>query len=178
MKNIISRIKTLYIMKFKPNVEFLRHIGVKVGENCRIYTRGFGKEPWLVTIGNKVTITSGCKFITHDGSTWLIEDEKGRRYLYKQIKVGNNVFIGVNSIILPGVNIEDNVVIAAGSVVTKSIPSGKIVGGNPAKIIGNFKDYEDKVLRNYISHEEMNFNLPYKERINKVLDKTYKKELN
>ena len=93
MKNIISRIKTLYIMKFKPNVEFLRHIGVKVGENCRIYTRGFGKEPWLVTIGNKVTITSGCKFITHDGSTWLIEDEKGRRYLYKRVKRKRKIYI-------------------------------------------------------------------------------------
>ena len=85
---------------------------------------------------------------------------------------------GINSIILPGINIQDNVIIAAGSVVTKSIPSGKIVGGNPARIIGNFKDYKDKVLQNYISHEEMNFDLSYKERINNILDKTYKKELN
>tara|TARA_R110002111_G_scaffold123306_4_gene187290 strand:- start:402 stop:938 length:537 start_codon:yes stop_codon:yes gene_type:complete len=178
MKNIFSKIKTLYIMKFKPNIEYLRHIGIKIGENCRIYTRTFGSEPWLVSIGNNVTITAGVTFITHDGSTWLIKDKKGRRYLFRKVNVGNNVFIGINSIILPGINIQDNVIIAAGSVVTKSIPSGKIVGGNPARIIGNFKDYKDKVLQNYISHEEMNFDLSYKERINNILDKTYKKELN
>lgn len=165
-------------MKFKPNIEYLRHIGIKIGENCRIYTRTFGSEPWLVSIGNNVTITAGVTFITHDGSTWLIKDKKGRRYLFRKVNVGNNVFIGINSIILPGINIQDNVIIAAGSVVTKSIPSGKIVGGNPARIIGNFKDYKDKVLQNYISHEEMNFDLSYKERINNILDKTYKKELN
>ena len=165
-------------MKFRPNIEYLRYLGVKVGDNCRIYTREFGSEPWLVTIGNKVTITAGCKLVTHDGSTWLMEDDKGRRYLYKRVVIGNNVFIGLNSIILAGVNIGDNVVIAAGSVVTKTVPSGKIVGGNPAKIIGNFKDYKAKVLQNYISHGDMNFDLSKKERINKVLDKTYKKELN
>lgn len=165
-------------MKFKSNIDFLRHKGVAVGANCRIYTRNFGSEPWLVSIGNKVTITSGCKLITHDGSTWLIGDEKGRRYLYRRVIIGNNVFIGTNSIILPGVNIKDNVIIAAGSVVTKSIPSGKIVGGNPAKIIGNFTDYKDKVLSNYISDDDLNYKLSKKERINKVLDMTYKKELN
>ena len=178
MKNIFKKIKTFYIMKFKPNIEYLRYTGVKIGENCRVYTRTFGSEPWLVSIGNNVTITAGVVFITHDGSTWLIKDKKGRRYLFRKINVGNNVFIGINSIILPGVNIQDNVIIAAGSVVTKSIPNGKIVGGNPAKIIGDFKDYEDKVLQNYISHEDMNFNLSYKERINIALDNNYKKEIN
>ena len=178
MKNIISKIKTLYIMKFKTNIEYLRYTGVKIGENCRIYTRNFGTEPWLVSLGNNVAFAAGVCIITHDGSTWLIKDKKGRRHLYRKVNVGNNVMIGMNAIILPGVNIQDNVVIAAGSVVTKSIPSGKIVGGNPAKIIGNFKDYKDRALQNYISDEDMEFNLPYKERINNVLDKTFKKELN
>jgi acetyltransferase-like isoleucine patch superfamily enzyme len=177
MKKILKRIRTLYIMKFKPNIEYLRHIGIKVGENCRIYTRNFGKEPWLVSIGSNVTITANCSFITHDGSTWLMRDEKGRRYLYRRIKVGNNVFIGSNSIVLPGIEIEDNVIIAAGSIVTKSVPSGKIIGGNPAKVIGSFKDYKDRVLTNYVSDQDMDFEKTYMDRINAVLDKTFKEKL-
>jgi serine acetyltransferase len=56
------------------------------------------------------------------------------------------VYIGNSAIILPGVTIEDNVIVGALAVVTKSIPSGVIVGGNPAKIIGKIEDYEKKIL--------------------------------
>jgi len=55
----------------------------------------------------------------------------------KPVTIGDNVFIGMNSIILKGVNIGNNVRIAAGSVVTKSIPANQIWGGNPAAFIKN-----------------------------------------
>ena len=51
------------------------------------------------------------------------------------MKIGNNVFIGMNTTILKGTTIGDNVIIGAGSVVTKNIPAGVIVAGNPAKVI-------------------------------------------
>src|SRR5437899_2934962 len=86
-----------------------RWLGVKVGQDCRIYSRHFGSEPWLVTIGSRVTVTWGVLFVTHDGSTWLIRDDRGRRYRYARIEVGDDVFIGLNSILLPGVRVGNRV---------------------------------------------------------------------
>ena len=95
----------------------------------------------MISIRNNVRVTSVVILLTHDGSTWLMNDEKGRRYLYRRIEIRSNVFSGVNSIITPGVKMEDNVIIAAGSLVTKSVPSGAIIAGNPAKSIGDYTAY-------------------------------------
>ncbi|MCL4141209.1 UNVERIFIED_CONTAM: hypothetical protein GTU68_002992 [Idotea baltica] len=156
------------------DVEYARYKGVSVGENCRILTRSFGSEPWLIKIGNKVTIAPKVQFITHDGSTWLFSDEKGRRQLFRKVEIGSNVFVGMDSILMPGVKIEDNVIVAAGSVLVKSVPSGVIVGGNPAKIIGDYFNYKKNVLENYISNSEIDFNEDYKIRTVKAVDKSYK----
>jgi acetyltransferase-like isoleucine patch superfamily enzyme len=172
--NAISIIKDLFARISKSGVSYARYKGVKVGSNCRIYTHLFGSEPWLISVGNKVTVTSGVTFLTHDGSTWLFNDEKGRRYKYSRIIIGDNVFIGVNSIIMPGVRIDENVIVAAGSIVTKSVPTGVIVAGNPAKIIGDYSAYAKKVLENYISDIDMNKSKPYRERIDEVVDEVFK----
>jgi len=56
-------------------------------------------------------------------------------HVNKKIKIGSDVWIGANCVVLPGVNIGEGSVIAAGSIVTKDIPSFSIYGGNPAKLI-------------------------------------------
>jgi acetyltransferase-like isoleucine patch superfamily enzyme len=109
-------------------------MGVRVGKNCNILSdpyRVFGSEPYLVTVGDHVEITSGVQIITHDGGAWVIRDDDGCGDIdvFGRVKIGNNVFIGLKAMILPGVTIGDNVCIAAGSVVTKSIPSGEVWGG-------------------------------------------------
>ena len=125
-------------------IEIARLQGVKVGKDCRFFSKEFSSEPYLIEIGNHVTIASGVYFITHDGGTWVI---RGLYETYKNCnilgrsKIGNNVFIGINSIIMPGVSIGDNCIIAAGSVVTKSFPSNSIIGGVPAKKIKNLDSY-------------------------------------
>jgi acetyltransferase-like isoleucine patch superfamily enzyme len=174
MRKIFEIIWESLLKVFLSGVDYAKYKGVVIGNDCRVYTTRFGSEPWLIKIGSKVTITSGVTFLTHDGSTWLMNDKKGRRYLYRRIEIGDNVFVGVNAIIMPGVKIENNVIIAAGSVVTKSVPSGKIVGGNPARIIGEYSTLEKKVLLEYTSEFDLNKSLGYKQKIEKVVEKSFK----
>ena len=168
-KLYLIRIFQLCVYFLLGGVSYAKLLGAKVGNNCRIYSYSLGSEPFLIEIGDYVTITSGVRILTHDGATWLMRDKKGRRFLYKKVIIKNNVFVGVNSIIMPGVIIEDNVIVAAGSVVTKSIPQGSVVAGNPAKIISKYKDIEAKALSEYVSEKDIDYKLPYKARVLAIL---------
>ena len=84
MKRIFNKLLDLFYLSTRDGIFNARRKGVKVGTNCRIYTTAFGSEPWLIEIGNKVTVTAGVRILTHDGSTWLFNDDIGRRFLYKK----------------------------------------------------------------------------------------------
>lgn len=86
-----------------------------------------------VRIGNNVFIAPNCGIYTASHPIDIIERNRGLEYA-NPVTIGNNVWIGGNVTILPGVTIGDNVTIGAGSVVTKSIPSGVIAYGNPCKV--------------------------------------------
>jgi acetyltransferase-like isoleucine patch superfamily enzyme len=177
MKIIIKPLRKIvnhFVLIFFGRRTYAKAIGVKIGHNCRIYTTVWGTEPFLIDLGNNVTITYGVKFITHDGSACLATDENGRRYLYKPISIGDNVFIGMDSIIMPGVKIGNNVVVAAGSVVTKSIPDGLVVAGVPAVAIEKFEKLKDKMLREYVSDKNIDKKLNYKSRVLKVTSWEFK----
>ena len=123
---------------------YLRKSGVTIGERCTIYPgASFGSEPYLVTIGNHVTITSSVSFVTHDGGVEVLMDlgYAERPDLFGRIVVGNNVFIGVHTTILPDVTIGNNVIIGAGSVVTKDIPDNSVAAGCPAKVLKTIEEY-------------------------------------
>lgn len=109
----------------------------------------FGTEPKMISFGNNVHVASGVTFVNHDVTALMfqyteknssIKERKG------EIVIGSNVFIGTKSIILYDVNIEDNVIIGAGSLVNKNIPAGSVAAGVPCKIIGKFEDYKDKII--------------------------------
>ena len=146
--------KLHYRIKPGDSVKIARKIGVRFTsepgkERCRILSEPlgvFGSEPYLITIGERVEITAGVRFITHDGAAWCLRNDI--RFadldLFGPIKVGNNVFIGNNAIILPGVTIGDNVIIGAGAVVTKDIPSDSVAAGVPARVIKSLLDYAEK----------------------------------
>jgi carbonic anhydrase/acetyltransferase-like protein (isoleucine patch superfamily) len=156
IRRALSRVLTLLRFALRGGVYAARAQGVRIGEGCRIYISQFGSEPFLIQVGSRVTITSGVRLITHDGSTALVRDTAGRRFQrYGPISIGDDVFIGINSIVLPGVSIGSRVVVAAGSVVTKSIPDGVVVGGNPARVIASFDEYSDRVRRTAVHDSEL-----------------------
>ena len=84
-----------------------------------------------ITIGENTLVASGTKILSHDHCKRTFNDAP----FFADTAIGSNCFIAVNSVILPGVTIGDEVIVGAGSVVTKDVPSNCIVAGNPAKII-------------------------------------------
>lgn len=136
--NLLFKIKNKLLRK--SYVDILKERGLKVGKNLKIYNShiDYG-HCFLIEIGDDVTISNSV-ILAHDASTQhiLSKSKVGK------VIIGNNVFIGWNSIILPNVTIGDNVIIGSGSVVTKSIPSNSVVAGNPARVIGSFEDFSEK----------------------------------
>lgn len=100
-----------------------------------MYTIEFSTEPYLVEIGNHVAISSGVKFIAHDASGWLFEDTDPEMDLFGPIRVGDNVFFGVDCTVLPNTRIGSNCIIGAGTLVRGEIPDNSVVMGNPGRVV-------------------------------------------
>jgi acetyltransferase-like isoleucine patch superfamily enzyme len=123
---------------------YARSVGVRIGNNVRFYgmrSSTFSSEPWLVSIGDNVYVTAGVCFITHDGGALVLRKEVPDLDWAAPITIGNDVYIGLRSLILPGVSIGDRCIIGAGSVVTKSIPSNSVAAGVPARVIETTDEY-------------------------------------
>lgn len=143
---MIKRLTNLYRRHFWSCEKFARHSGVKIGKDCNIQTRAFGTEPYLIEIGNHVQITDGVKFLTH-GAGWILRNEMPNFDSFGRITIGSNVYIGNNSLLLQGVSIGNDVIVGAGSVVTKSVPEGWIVAGNPATKVGEAADFAARMRK-------------------------------
>ena len=127
----------------QPDVKISSIRKLKLGGN--VYIGGGGASIHCeggVEIGYNTKLGEGCFIMStnhnYKSTTRVPYDHIG---LMQSVEIGENCWIGARSIICPGVKIEDGVVVAMGSVVTKSVPKGAIVGGNPAKII-KFRDME------------------------------------
>lgn len=112
-------------------LRMLKWGGVNVKGRCFIGSgvQFDGIYPNLIEIGEGCVITSGTIILSHFYNT------KNRGFYAGRVVIGDNVFIGMNSLIVNSVNIGDGAVIAAGSIVNKDIPAGELWGGNPARFI-------------------------------------------
>lgn len=130
--------------EFYKRHSFFHHLG----DHCYIASHISPQEGDLISIGNNVWITSGVQFINHDASAQIVQKVRNYHGIDKVgvIDIGDNVFIGNNAIILPGVKIGNCCVVGAGSVVTKSIPEKSVAAGNPAKVICSFDEYADRCM--------------------------------
>lgn len=143
------KIKKIYkwlLHRFKPYV-YMKKVGVNF-EVGQIHLYGqvtWGSEPWIITLGKNVYITDGVRFITHDGGVLIFRNLIPDLEITKPITIGDNVYIGNNAIIMPGVAIGNNVIIGAGAIVTKSIPDNSVAVGIPAKVIKTTEEYLNKI---------------------------------
>lgn len=143
LKRIVREIKS-FLERCKPKVQQARNAGVKLGVNNLFYSRFWcASEPYLISIGDNCQITVGVKIFTH-GGCHVARKRIPDFDCFGKVVIGNNVYIGNNALIMPGVTIGDNVLVAAGAVVCHSIPDNVVVGGNPAKILGTLDKFIEK----------------------------------
>ncbi len=132
----------LYRLRGDYTTERLIAMGMTVGKNFK-RLHGVILDPshcWLITIGDDVTMAPRVHILCHDASTKMFLDvtKIGR------VTIGNQVFIGANSVVLPGVTIGNRVVIGANSTVTHDVPENSVVAGNPARRLCSLDEYLEK----------------------------------
>lgn len=150
--------------------------GLKLGKDVLLIdVPNFGSEPYLISIGDKTCVSFDVAFINHDAAAAVIGNLPGedpQTGLFGPITIGKNCFIGCRSTILANVHIGDNVIIGAGSVVNKDIPSNVVAAGVPCRVICTLAEYKDKHKNDFLY---MNL-FPYEEKKEYLLN-VFKQEL-
>lgn len=138
--NIIREL--IYRLRGEYTTGRLIAMGARIGKNFS-RLNGVILDPshcWLIEIGDNVTMAPRVHVLCHDASTkqFLNYTKIGR------VTIGSNVFIGADTVILPGTTIGDNVIVGANSTITHDIPSNVVVAGSPARILYTLDEYLEK----------------------------------
>lgn len=145
---ILKKIYLKIYQRLRP-IAFAKKIGVNFAPGTlHLYGHiDWGTEPWIITLGKNVHITDGVKFLTHDGGTLLYRNRIPDLEITKPIVVGDDVYLGNNALLLPGVTIGSDVVIGAGAVVTHDVPDHSVAAGVPARVVKSTDEYLEKLKR-------------------------------
>jgi maltose O-acetyltransferase len=132
----------LYEKFLQRRMDGLINQGLKIGKDFHMLRECIIDESycWLISIGDSVTLAPRVHIMAHDASTKMF---LGYTKIGK-VTIGNHVFVGANTLILPNTVIGDNVIIGAGSVVTNDIPANSVVFGNPARVKCSIDEYLEK----------------------------------
>lgn len=158
IRKLFIRLKQFYqirIQKKDPmelHIASMRRSGMQIGDRCRIFSNIQSNEPYLIRIGDNVTISGNVTFCTHDNG--IIKVIEGKTDVVGPITVGNDCFIGMNSTLMLGITLGDNCIVGAGSVVTHSFPPYTVLAGNPAKRICSTEEYADKYRDQAVNSKE------------------------
>lgn len=130
------------------------------GEKIYWYPRNLPSDPEMIYLHNNIKIATGVYFCTHDIMELMFNDNpicvdklkketlKDRFERHKdKIEIYDNVFLGANAMLMGGIKVGPNAIVAANSVVTKDVPENSVVAGNPAKIIGTYSDVLEKRIQ-------------------------------
>lgn len=149
IKNLLKRIIDPNHYSSEAYIQYLRNSGVHIGEKTIVYAPRHTsidiQKPHLISIGSYCKITTGVIILAHDYSISV-----ARRVFGEFIggtaptKIGDNCFLGMNSIILPGTTIGNNCIVGAGSVVGGKYPDNVVIAGNPARVVCTLDEYYQK----------------------------------
>lgn len=155
IKRIIRKLRPEKAVTRESYLNSLRDKGIKIGNGTIVVDPKIIQidvtRPELLEIGENVLLHRGTIIMTHDYASRLFVN-KYNDFIpsHGKIKIGNNVWLGQYVTILKGVTIGDDVIIGAGSIVSKSIPSNSVAVGSPAKVVCTFEDYYAKRQKQYI----------------------------
>lgn len=144
--NILKSAILGMIKMYSPE-KHARMIGVNLGQDCLVYRSiEWSSEPYLITIGNHVQLARGVAIHTHGGGN-VIRRQIADFDSFGKVIIKDWAYVGAHAQIMPGVVIGEGALVAAGSIVTKSVPDGMVVGGNPAKVICSVDDYLERNIK-------------------------------
>lgn len=154
---------------------YAKHIGVNMGEKCRLLGRpSFGTEPYLITLGNHVSISAGTTFHTREGAHWVLkglDSQYNTVFGYGRITIKDNVYIGYGVTILRGVTIGENTIVGACSLVNKSLEPNSVYAGVPAKRICSLEEWKTKFLADMPDYDLSAYTKDKKREVLRIVDK-------